>query len=180
MEALRELNLHEDLVVCSLAKQREEVFLPGAKQPLDSEPGQLGIVLLRRLRDEAHRFAISFHRQQRGERMKRSRLSDIPGLGPKRVKELLAHFRSIDAIQLASAEAIAKAPGVGPALARQIWDYFHPSDLDGDGQAADGSAGPAGSEPSVNPDRSFGALPPASPMEGPGGADALEQGEPSP
>jgi excinuclease ABC subunit C len=180
MEALRELNLHEDLVVCSLAKQREEVFLPGAKQPIDSEPGQLGIVLLRRLRDEAHRFAISFHRQQRGERMKRSRLSDIPGLGPKRVKELLAHFRSIDAIQLASAEAIAKAPGVGPALARQIWDYFHPSDLDGDGQAADGSAGPAGSEPSVNPDRSFGALPPASPVEGPGGADALEQGEPSP
>ena len=136
MEALRELNLHEDLVVCSLAKQREEVFLPGAKQPLDSEPGQLGIVLLRRLRDEAHRFAISFHRQQRGERMKRSRLSDIPGLGPKRVKELLAHFRSIDAIQLASAEAIAKAPGVGPALARQIWEYFHPSDLDGDGQPA--------------------------------------------
>ena len=136
MEALRELNLHEDLVVCSLAKQREEVFLPGAKQPLESEPGQLGIVLLRRLRDEAHRFAISFHRQQRGERMKRSRLSDIPGLGPKRVKELLAHFRSIDAIQLASAEAIAKAPGVGPALARQIWEYFHPSDLDGDGQPA--------------------------------------------
>jgi len=136
MEALRELNLHEDLVVCSLAKQREEVFLPGAKQPLESEPGQLGIVLLRRLRDEAHRFAISFHRQQRGERMKRSRLSDIPGLGPKRVKELLAHFRSIDAIQLASAAAIAKAPGVGPALARQIWDYFHPSDLDGDGQPA--------------------------------------------
>ena len=147
MEALRELNLHEDLVVCSLAKQREEVFLPGAKQPLDSEPGQLGIVLLRRLRDEAHRFAISFHRQQRGERMKRSRLSDIPGLGPKRVKELLAHFRSIDAIQLASAEAIAKAPGVGPALARQIWEYFHPSDLDGDGQPAIANPGepvPAG------------------------------------
>ena len=180
MEALRELNLHEDLVVCSLAKQREEVFLPGAKQPIESEAGQLGIVLLRRLRDEAHRFAISFHRQQRGERMKRSRLSDIPGLGPKRVKELLAHFRSIDAIQLASAEAIAKAPGVGPALARQVWEYFHPSDLDGDGQPADGSAGPAGSEPSVDPDRSVGALPPASPMEGPGGAFALEQGEPSP
>ena len=128
MEALRELNLHEDLVVCSLAKQREEVFLPGAKQPLESEPDQLGVQLLRRLRDEAHRFAVSFHRQQRGERMKRSRLSDIPGLGPKRVKELLAHFRSIDAIQLASPEQIAAAPGVGPALARQVWDYFHPSD----------------------------------------------------
>jgi excinuclease ABC subunit C len=128
MEALRELNLHEELVVCSLAKQREEVFVPGAKQPLDSEPDQLGVQLLRRLRDEAHRFAVSFHRQQRGERMKRSRLSDIPGLGPKRVKELLAHFRSIDAIQLASPEQIAAAPGVGAALARQVWNYFHPSD----------------------------------------------------
>ena len=128
MEALRELNLHEELVVCSLAKQREEVYVPGAKQPLESEPDQLGVQLLRRLRDEAHRFAVSFHRQQRGERMKRSRLSDIPGLGPKRVKELLAHFRSIDAIQLASPEQIAAAPGVGPALARQVWDYFHPSD----------------------------------------------------
>ena len=128
MEALRELNLDEDLVVCSLAKQREEIFVPGAKLPLESEPDQLGVQLLRRLRDEAHRFAVSFHRQQRGERMKRSRLSDIPGLGPKRVKELLAHFRSIDAIQLASPAQIAAAPGVGPALARQVWDYFHPSD----------------------------------------------------
>ncbi len=129
MEALRELNLDGDLVVCSLAKQREEVFLPGAKQPLDTDPDQLGVQLLRRLRDEAHRFAVSFHRQQRGERMKRSRLSEIPGLGPKRIKELLAHFRSIDAIQLASPEALAAAPGLGPALARQVWEYFHPTGL---------------------------------------------------
>ncbi len=126
MEALRELNLHEDLVVCSLAKQREEVFLPGASAALESEPEQLGVQLLRRLRDEAHRFAVSFHRQQRGERMKRSRLSDIPGLGPKRVRDLLAHFRSIDAIQLADVAQIAAAPGMGPSLARQVWTYFHP------------------------------------------------------
>jgi excinuclease ABC subunit C len=130
MEALRELDLDGDLVVCSLAKQREEVFLPGAKEPLDTEADQLGVELLRRLRDEAHRFAVSFHRQQRGERMKRSRLSDIPGLGPKRVRDLLAHFRSIDAIQLASPEQIATAPGVGPALARQVWEYFHPAEDD--------------------------------------------------
>ena len=126
MEALRELNLDQELVVCSLAKQREEVFVPGAREPLDSEADQLGVQLLRRLRDEAHRFAVSFHRQQRGERMTRSRLSDIPGLGPKRIKELLAHFRSIDAIQLASVETLAAAPGLGPALARQVWEYFHP------------------------------------------------------
>ena len=140
MEALRELNLHEDLVVCSLAKQREEVFIPGTKEPLESESEQLGVHLLRRLRDEAHRFAVSFHRQQRGERMKRSRLSDIQGLGPKRVKELLAHFRSIDAIQLASPEAIARAPGMGPALAQQVWTYFHPSDGDPDSGLLDGNA----------------------------------------
>jgi excinuclease ABC subunit C len=135
MEALRELDLHEELVVCSLAKQREEVFLPGAGQPVESEPDQLGVLLLRRLRDEAHRFAVSFHRQQRGERMKRSRLSEIPGLGPRRVKDLLAHFRSIDAIQLASLEQIAAAPGVGPALARQIRTYFHPEE---EGSRGDG------------------------------------------
>ncbi|MFN7899345.1 MAG: excinuclease ABC subunit UvrC [Synechococcaceae cyanobacterium] len=125
MEALREMNLHGELTVCSLAKQREEVFVPGIRTPLDSDPDQLGVALLRRLRDEAHRFAVSYHRQQRGERMKRSRLSDIPGLGPKRVKELLAHFRSVEAIQLATPEQIALAPGVGLALARQVWDHFH-------------------------------------------------------
>ena len=138
MEALRELDLHEDLNVCSLAKQREEVFLPGESQPLETEPDQLGVVLLRRLRDEAHRFAVTFHRQQRGERMKRSRLSDIPGVGPKRVKDLLAHFHSIDAIQLASIETLSKAPGVGPSLARDIHDFFHPSEEGDDG--VDGAA----------------------------------------
>ena len=128
MQALRELARPEELTVCSLAKQREEVFLPGERQPLDSEPDQLGVALLRRLRDEAHRFAVSFHRQQRGERMKRSRLSDIPGLGPKRVRDLLAHFHAIDAIQLATAEQLAAAPGVGPSLAEQIHAFFHPED----------------------------------------------------
>jgi excinuclease ABC subunit C len=128
MEALRELNLADDLVVCSLAKQREEVFLPGASNPLDTETDQLGVVLLRRLRDEAHRFAVGFHRQLRGERMKRSRLSDIPGMGPKRVKDLLAHFRSIDAIQLATIDQLGSCAGVGPALAKQIYEFFHPSD----------------------------------------------------
>jgi excinuclease ABC subunit C len=131
MEALRELDLQEELVVCSLAKAREEVFVPGVSQPLLSEPDQLGVALLRRLRDEAHRFAITYHRQQRGERQRRSRLGDVPGLGPKRVKELLAHFHSVDAIQLASPEQIALAPGIGPALAQQVWQYFHPDQEDG-------------------------------------------------
>jgi excinuclease ABC subunit C len=99
------------------------------------------VVLLRRLRDEAHRFAVSFHRQQRGERMKRSRLSDIAGLGPKRVKDLLAHFRSIDAIQLASPEQIAAVSGIGPAMARQVWEHFHPP-MDGPESGDEGEAPP--------------------------------------
>ena len=138
-----------ELTIDRFADQREEVFLPGERQPLESEPDQLGVALLRRLRDEAHRFAVTFHRQQRGERMKRSRLSDIPGVGPKRVKDLLAHFHSIDAIQLASIEVLSQAPGVGPSMARQIHAFFHPSEEDLDSpQPTPTAAGGQSGEPS--------------------------------
>ena len=123
---LHQLGLAEDLHVCALAKRQEQVFLPGSPEPLNSEPDQLGILLLRRLRDEAHRFAVTYHRQQRRDRMKRSRLSEAPGLGPKRSRELLSHFRSLDAIQAASAEQIAQVEGIGPGVARQVWEFFHP------------------------------------------------------
>ena len=89
---LQEMNLLEDLRVVSLAKQREEIFLPGESAPLETEAEQPGVQLLRRLRDEAHRFAVSFHRQQRSDKLKRSRLDEIPGLGHHRQKQLLAHF----------------------------------------------------------------------------------------
>lgn len=126
VEVLKDLNLLQDLTVISLAKRREEIFLPGASQPLTTEAEQPGVQLLRRLRDEAHRFAISFHRKKRTDRMRRSRLSDIPGLGQHRQKELLAAFRSIDYIREASPEQLATVPGIGPQLAQQIYDYFHP------------------------------------------------------
>lgn len=124
---LRELNLLSDLKVVSLAKKREEIFLPAESLPLTTEAEQPGVQLLRRLRDEAHRFAISFHRQKRSDRMRRSRLSEIPGLGQQRQKELLAAFRSIDYIREASPAQLASVPGIGPHLAQQIYDYFHPS-----------------------------------------------------
>lgn len=123
---LKELDVLRDLRVVSLAKKREEIFLPGESTPLDTEPEQPGVQLLRRLRDEAHRFAVSFHRQRRTERMRRSRLSDIPGLGQHRQKELLAAFRSIDYIREANPTQLATVPGIGPQLAQQIYDYFHP------------------------------------------------------
>jgi excinuclease ABC subunit C len=104
---LREMNLLEELRVVSLAKQREEIFLPGESLPLPTNSEQPGVQLLRRVRDEAHRFAVSFHRDRRSERMKRSRLDEIPGLGHHRQKQLLAHFRSIDYLRLATPEQLA-------------------------------------------------------------------------
>ncbi|MDB9513688.1 excinuclease ABC subunit UvrC [Kamptonema animale CS-326] len=126
VEVLREMNLLEELRVVSLAKQREEIFLPGESLPLPTDSEQPGVQLLRRLRDEAHRFAVSFHRDRRSDRMKRSRLDEIPGLGHHRQKQLLAHFRSVDYIRLATLEQLAEVPGIGPRLAQEIYDYFHP------------------------------------------------------
>jgi excinuclease ABC subunit C len=130
---LREMNLLEDVKVVSLAKQREEIFLPGESLPLQTDAEQPGVQLLRRLRDEAHRFAVSFHRQQRTIRMRRSSLDEIPGLGHHRQKLLLAEFRSIDYIREASPAQLASVPGIGPHIAKQIYDYFHPSkEMDGE------------------------------------------------
>ncbi len=126
VKVLTDMSLMDDLTVISLAKQREEIFVPGESDPLETEAEQPGVQLLRRLRDEAHRFAVSFHRQQRTERMRRSRLDEIPGLGHQRQKLLLGTFRSIDYIREASPEQLTSVPTIGPRLAQQIYDYFHP------------------------------------------------------
>lgn len=124
---LEEMNLMQDVRVVSLAKKREEIFLPGASLPVETDAEQPGVQLLRRLRDEAHRFAVTFHRQQRSDKLKRSRLDEIPGLGSHRQKQLLAHFRSVDYIRLATPAQLGEVPGIGPRLAQEIYDYFHPS-----------------------------------------------------
>ncbi|HEY9835581.1 MAG TPA: excinuclease ABC subunit UvrC [Vampirovibrionales bacterium] len=126
VEVLREMDLLEEVRVVSLAKQREEIFQPGESLPVPSDAEQPGVQLLRRLRDEAHRFAVTFHRQQRTERMRRSRLDEIPGLGFERQKQLLAHFHSLDYISIATPEQLAEVSGIGPRLAQQIYEYFHP------------------------------------------------------
>jgi excinuclease ABC subunit C len=123
---LKEMNLLEEIRVVSLAKQREEIFLPGESLPQVTEAEQPGVQLLRRLRDEAHRFAVSFHRQQRSTRMRRSRLDEIAGLGHYRQKQLLATFRSIDYVREATVEQLAAVEGIGPKMAEQIYEYFHP------------------------------------------------------
>jgi excinuclease ABC subunit C len=124
---LEEMNLLADLRVVSLAKKREEIFLPGESLPLETDAEQPGVQLLRRLRDEAHRFAVSFHRQQRSDKLKRSRLDEIPGLGHHRQKLLLAHFRSVDYIRQATPQQLTEVPGIGSRLAQEIYTYFHPN-----------------------------------------------------
>lgn len=129
-EALRQLGLDSDINVCSLAKRNEEIFVPGSYNKLDTEKNQPGLLLLRRLRDEAHRFAINFHRKKRSLSMKRSQLIDIPGVGPRRIKSLLAHFKSVQAIQLATEKEIASVEGLGTETASIIFKYFNPIERD--------------------------------------------------
>ena len=125
IKALKELNLEEEVTICSLAKKNEEIFIPGFTKSLDTDENQKGVLLLRRVRDEAHRFALSFHRDKRSKRMNRSQLSQISGLGPSRIRELLEHFKSIDAIRIATKEDLSKVKGLGKNSVNDIYEYFH-------------------------------------------------------
>ena len=125
IKALKDLNLEEEVTICSLAKKNEEIFIPGFTKSLDTDENQKGVLLLRRVRDEAHRFALSFHRDKRSKRMNRSQLSQISGLGPSRIRELLEHFKSIDAIRIASKEDLSKVKGLGKNSVNDIYEYFN-------------------------------------------------------
>jgi excinuclease ABC subunit C len=125
IKALKELNLEEEVTICSLAKKNEEIFIPGFTKSLETDENQKGVLLLRRVRDEAHRFALSFHRDKRSKRMNRSQLSQISGLGPSRIRELLEHFKSIDAIRIASKEDLSKVKGLGKNSVNDIYEYFN-------------------------------------------------------
>ena len=109
-----------DVTVVGLAKRLEEVWLPGEEFPVVLPRTSEGLYLLQRLRDEAHRFAVTFHRQRRSKAMTASRLDGIPGLGEKRRKALLNRFGSVKRIRQASVEELAAVPGIGPALAAVV------------------------------------------------------------
>jgi excinuclease ABC subunit C len=117
--ALAELGI-DDVAVCGLAKRLEEVWLPGEQYPLILSRTSEGLYLLQRVRDEAHRFAINYHRHKRGKAATTSALDDIPGLGPARRAALLKHFGSVRAVSQASPEQIAEVSGIGPRLAETI------------------------------------------------------------
>jgi excinuclease ABC subunit C len=113
------------VVVISLAKRIEEVFIPGREAPLRLEHHTPELQLLQRVRDEAHRFAITHHRIRRDRAMTASVLDDLPGVGPARKRALLAHFGSPDAILSATREELESVPGVPGKLAREVYRELH-------------------------------------------------------
>ena len=118
-EVLDELGLH-DLPLAGLAKEREELFLPGETEPIVLPPTSAALYLVQRLRDEAHRFAITYHRDLRSKRQVHSAFDDLPGVGPKRRRALLRVFGSTKRVREAPVEQIAAVPGIGPSLAAKI------------------------------------------------------------
>jgi excinuclease ABC subunit C len=114
-----------DLPVIGLAKRLEEVYLPGQPEPLRIPRGSEALFVLQHVRDEAHRFAITYHREKRAKRALRSPLEDIPGVGATRRKALLRRFGSLARVRAAEPEDLAATPGVGPALARTIHEALH-------------------------------------------------------
>ncbi|WP_446215937.1 excinuclease ABC subunit UvrC [Micromonospora sp. IBHARD004] len=118
-QALAELGI-DDVALCGLAKRLEEVWLPDDEFPIILPRTSEGLYLLQRVRDEAHRFAITFHRQRRSKRMTESALDNVPGLGDVRRKALLRHFGSLKRLSTATVEEITEVPGVGRRTADAI------------------------------------------------------------
>jgi excinuclease ABC subunit C len=119
--AMRELGV-VDIPVCGLAKRLEEVWLPDQEDPVIFARTSEGLYLLQRVRDEAHRFAITHHRSRRSKTMVESLLDDVPGLGEVRRKTLVKHFGSLKKLRMAEIDQIAQVPGIGPRTAVAIKD----------------------------------------------------------
>ncbi|NOY77731.1 MAG: excinuclease ABC subunit C [Calditrichaeota bacterium] len=124
VEALHELGIH-DQPVAALAKRLDEVYLPGFSDPQNIPRTSPGIKLLQRVRDESHRFAITFHRTLRKKRTLQSQLDGIPGIGEKRRNLLIQKFGSVQKIQEARKEELEAVRGIPKNLAGKIWEYFH-------------------------------------------------------
>jgi excinuclease ABC subunit C len=125
VRVLEELGLENEIPVAALAKQFEEVFLPGRPDPVRIPRQSEALYLLQRIRDEAHRFAITYHRELRGKRMTRSVLDDIPGLGPTRKKRLVTELGGVTAVKTASLETLLGISWLPEAVARAVHAKIH-------------------------------------------------------
>jgi excinuclease ABC subunit C len=127
IDVVKELGLESEIPVASLAKRLEEVFIPNSSLPVDVPRGSEALFMLQVIRDEAHRFANTFHRQLRGKRMKVSGLDGIAGLGAARKEKLMKTFGSIKALREASAEEIISQSGLPPAVSQAVFNSLHQS-----------------------------------------------------
>jgi len=128
LEVRQELGL-DFIPMVSLAKQNEEVFIPGDPRPVYIAKDSPALHILQRARDEAHRFAISYHRRLRHKEAITSALDNIPGIGPRRKKALLKKFGSIEAIREASSEELSQTEGITSALAQKVKEYLRNSPM---------------------------------------------------
>jgi excinuclease ABC subunit C len=127
VRVLEDLGLDEEIPAAALAKRFEEVYLPGSPDPVRVPRGSEALYLLQRIRDEAHRFAITYHRQLRGKRMTRSVLDDIKGLGPARRKRLTRELGGINAVKRASREDLRALSWLPDGVADAVYDKIHRS-----------------------------------------------------
>jgi len=125
VEVLEELGLDEEIPVAALAKRFEEVFVPGVADPIRIPRQSEALYLLQRIRDEAHRFAITYHRQLRGKRMTKSVLDDVPGLGPTRRKRLVKELGGVRAVKEASLDQLRALSWLPDAVADAVYEKVH-------------------------------------------------------
>jgi excinuclease ABC subunit C len=122
MEVMQELHL--EIPTVALAKENEEIFIPGSPDPIILPRSSQGLYLVQRIRDEAHRFGITYHRKLRSDRTFKSVLDEIPGIGPKRKQALIKHFGSVRAISAASVEELAAIDGMTHDAAEKVKEYI--------------------------------------------------------
>jgi excinuclease ABC subunit C len=125
VRVLKELGLDDEIPAASLAKRYEEVFVPGRSEPIEIPRQSEALYLLQRVRDEAHRFANSFHRELRDKRMTKSVLDDVPGLGPTRKKRLVAELGGVNAVRRATLEELKALTWLPDPVAEAVYGKIH-------------------------------------------------------
>ena len=124
---VRSLGLYDEIPIASLAKRFEEVYTPGHSDPVEVPRGSEALFMLQRIRDEAHRFANTFHRELRGKRMTTSALDGIPGLGEARKKKLVQVMGGVNAVKKATLEELKSQSFLPDAVAEAVFNKFHPA-----------------------------------------------------
>ena len=141
---LAELGALDDVDTIGLAKREEEIYLPGRADPIWLPRRSRALQLVQHIRNEAHRFAVTYHRMLRSKRTIASELDAVPGIGPKRRAALLHHFRSVDRIRETAVDEIAKVPGFSRKLAERVKAAIERAELDSESEPESESAVPAG------------------------------------